>query len=117
MLFSASSCSKEQDETKATIFLEDTSGAPVSGITVYAYTISKWNTFGDNNFFADKTVSSDVSGACEIILDDIIGLFAFDSQETIYFSAHYTLNNVEKRKFISITFSEGQTKSGTIILD
>jgi hypothetical protein len=116
-LLTVSSCSKDKNPTRAIINLTDVSGTPVSGITVYAYDSGTWDAFGDNVFFADKTVSSDASGKCTFELDDIINLFAFDSQETIYFSAHYTLNSLEKEKYISITFNEGEEKTGAITLD
>ena len=117
LLLTVSSCSKEKDPTIANIILTDSAGMHVSGITVFAYDSGTWNAFGDNEFFADKTVSSDAHGQCRFELDDIINLFAFDSQETIYFSAHYSINSVNKQKYISITFKKGQEKTGTIILD
>ena len=116
---SFSSCSKDENgETKATISLKNADGsAAASGITVYAYNSSTWEGFGDNEFFANKKIASDSEGKCEFLLDDITGLFAFDSQETIYFSAHYTLNGTEKTKYTSITFKKYDEKSGTITLD
>ena len=112
-----SSCSKDKDDTKATILLIDANQAPVNGITVYAYTSGTWNSFGDDSFFADKTISSDANGEAIFLLDDIVALFAFDSQETIYFSAHYEINGVEKQESTSLTFKEGDSKTATLILD
>lgn len=111
------SCSKDNDKTLASITLVDQSGNKVSGIPVYAYTSDTWDLFGDDTFFADKSVVSNAEGIAEIELDDIIALFAFDNQETIYFSAHYSLNNVEKQKFVALTFKEFDEKSATITLD
>lgn len=111
------SCSKEEKQTKAIITLNNQNLTPAAGITVYAYTSTIWNLYGDDAFFANKTVVSNSNGNSEFILDEIINLFAFDNQETLYFSAHYSLNGVEKEKFIALTFEKFETQKGTIILD
>lgn len=112
-----SSCSKDEKATKATITLLNTDQSAASGIVVYAYDSGTWDLFGDDEFFADKTASSDANGVCEFDLDNILNLFAFDNQETIYFSAHYSLNGVNTQKFVSITFRKHEQKTATITLD
>lgn len=116
--FFISSCSSDDDvsQTKATITVEDIANQPVPEVIVYAYTNDTWNVIGDNPLFADKTVSSDQNGKAVFILD-MPTLFEVETQETIHFSVHYTLDAMDKTKNTSLTFERGQQKSRTIILD
>lgn len=116
--FFITSCSSDDDvsQTKATITVEDIANQPVPEMIVYAYTNDTWNVIGDDPLFADKTVSSNQNGKAVFILD-MPTLFATETQETIHFSVHYILGDIEKTKNTSLTFERGQQKSTTIILN
>ncbi|ELV7526166.1 hypothetical protein QMU91_002391 [Flavobacterium psychrophilum] len=120
------SCSKDDDEkkvetpiTKATIILKKTNGDFVPGIVVYAYDQSKWQVTGDNPTFADGQASSDANG--NAVFSNIEYTNSFNdlnnNQNTFRFSAHYSLNGVNKTKVTSITFTKGEQKTQNVILD
>ena len=121
------SCSKDEEKqaetpapiTKATIILKKTNGDFASGIAVYAYNQTKWQSFGDNTTFADGQASSDASG--NAIFSNIEYGSSFNTsnnnQNNFRFSAHYSLGGVNKTKVIAITFLKGEQKTQNLILD
>lgn len=115
-----SSCKKDEETiTNAVITVKNGSNSPVSGMTVYAYTQSTWSVSGDNSFFADGQASSDSEG--KAVFSNLEYPAAFmstnNNQNNFRFSAHYSLNGVNKKKSISITFNKGDEKTGAIILN
>jgi len=116
---SASDSAVDNSKTKATIILKNASGAAVSNIVVYAYDETTWEIIGDNPLFADFQAASDSQGISnfENIFSDSAFRPSNNFQNTFRFSAHYTLNGNAKTKNIAITFTKGETKSGTIILN
>lgn len=117
------SCTKEDGDeiitnaTTANITILDVNNEVAAGILVYAYTNDTWTIVGDKPHFAEETEMTDNTGTAFFLLDDIPNIFVFDSQEIIHFSVHYTLNGLEKTNYTSMTFSEGDDKSATIIMD
>ena len=115
------SCSSDDDEgttqTKATITVLDENGDAVNGMSVYAYKEDTWTTIGDNPSFSDKTVSTDSNGKAVFNIDDIHMIFAINDQANVHFSAHYTLDGIDKTKVTSITFSKEDEKTGTLTLN
>ena len=118
------SCSTEDDAneeeiTSIDIFLEDMNGDPVSDIVVYAYNESTWEVIGDETNFANYQAASDENG--KATFKDISGATEFTSinnyQNTFRFSVNYNINGMEKNKVKPITFSLGDNKSETIILN
>ena len=121
------SCSKDDDEkqtvestiTKATLVLKKTNGDFVPGIVVYAYDQDTWQVMGDNTNFADGQASSDANG--NAVFSNIEYPTSFNdvnnNQNTFRFSAHYSLNGVDKTKVTAITFKKGEQKTQTVLLD
>ena len=120
----SSSCKKEDEnedtntgKTTAIITVYDNTNKTVSGQIVYAYDQSTWEAHGDKPLVADKKVTTSSDGKATIELDDINNLFAFDSQEIIHFSVHYTVNGTETTKNTSLTFTKGSTKSASLTMN
>lgn len=120
----ATACSSDDDssnssKTKAIIKLQDSDGEAVSNVMVYAYEETTWEVIGDQTNFADYQAASNNNG--EAIFENIHSETAFSElnnyQNTFRFSAHYTLNETEKTKVVSITFNKGDTKTETLILN
>ena len=121
------SCSKDENNssstqntiTKATIVLKKTNGEVVTGISVYAYEQQTWQIMGDDPAFADGQAASDATGSA--IFSNIEYPTTFTSlnnnQNNFRFSAHYSLNGVNKTKVTATTFNKGQQKIETVILD
>jgi len=116
-------CKKDEDEntstgdTTATITVYDNSNATVSGQVVYTYDQSTWDAHGDEPLVADKKVATNSDGKAKIVLDDITNLFAFESQETLHFSVHYTVNGIETTKNTALTFTKGSSRSASLKMD
>lgn len=116
----ALSCKKSDTttSTKATITVNSAKG-PVSGMTVYAYTEETWSVIGDNPQFAEGQATSNASGIATF--NNLEYPTAFNSinnnQNNFRFSVHYTLNNTDKTKYISITVAKGSSVTGTILLN
>lgn len=117
------SCSKEDDDviittaTTANITVLDEYDEAVAEINVYAYTNDTWTIVGDIPHFAEGMEKTDNNGIAFFLIDDIPNIFVFDSQEIIYFSVHYTIDDLEKTNYTSMTFNEGSVNSATIIMD
>lgn len=116
------SCSKDDDNTttvtNATVILKNASGQPVSGITVYSYSEDSWLVDGDNSFFSNQNVISNAEGKSTFSNLEYTGtFFPNEDQETYRFSAHYTLNGVNKKKAVGLTFNKGEAKTVNITID
>jgi hypothetical protein len=119
------SCSKDDEKkvetpiTKATLVLKATNGSFVSGITVYAYDQSTWETIGDNPTFADGQVASDSNGNAVFSNIEYPNSFTDlnNNQNNFRFSAHYVLNGTSKKKVTTITFNKGEQKTQEVILN
>jgi hypothetical protein len=119
-----SACSSDDSpssssKTKAIITLKNPAGNAVSNVVVYAYDQTTWEVIGDQTQFADFQASSDSQGIATF--ENIFSDTAFNTinnyQNTFRFSVRYSLNGNNKVKFIPITFSKGETKTGTIMLN
>jgi hypothetical protein len=119
------SCSKDDDNeveksiTSASLILKKSNGDLVAGISVYAYDQDIWQLIGDNTNFANGQSASDANGNAAFsnleyptIFNDIN-----NNQHTFRFSAHYSLNGVNKKKVTTITFQKGDQKTQNITLD
>lgn len=116
---SSDDSSSDNSKTKATIALKDVSGNPVSNVVVYAYNETTWGVIGNNTLFADFQAAADGQGIATF--ENIFSDTSFNSinnyQNTFRFSVRYTLNGNNKIKFIAVTFTKGESKTGTIILN
>ena len=116
---SSDDSSSSNSKTKAMITLQKTSGEPISNLTVYAYEQDTWEVIGDKPLFADFQAASDSQGVATF--SNIYKETSFNSinnnTNTFRFSAHYTLNGIDKIKVVAITFQKGDTKSETLILN
>jgi len=115
-------CTKDEDEsekTKATIVLKNANNQPVSGIVVYAYSQDTWQVIGDVPLHAEGQASSDSNGNAVFNNIEYTNVFTDlnNNQNTFRFSAHYSLNGVNKRKVVAITFNKGDNKTETLILN
>ena len=119
------SCSKDEETkvalpiTSATIVLKNLAGAPVSGIVVYAYNQSKFETLGDKKEFADGQAASDANGNAVFANIEYPTVFndLNNNQNVFRFSAHYRLNGFDKQKVTAITFIKGEQKTQTVVLN
>jgi hypothetical protein len=116
------SCSKDKEDentTSATIILKDSNNRAVSGIEVYAYDQSKWTVVGDEPNLATFQSASDDDGIA--IFNNLYNPIYFSEinnyTNTFRFSAHYSLNGVNKTKVKAVSFKMGESKTETIILD
>jgi hypothetical protein len=121
-LFCFSSCTKDKEEetkTSATIILKDKNNRVVSGIEVYAYDQSKWTVVGDEPNLATFQSASNDDGIA--LFDNIYNPVYFSTlnnfTNTFRFSAHYSLNGVNKTKVKAVSFKMGESRTETIILD
>ena len=122
LTISFNSCKKmkEAGDTIANITLYDRNNDLLSGWKVYAFTDEHLRLYGSDRTFADKTVVTDSNGVAKFILNDIQGLFSNGTrQETLHFYVYYTIGtgSTVYTSHVSITFEEGDTKSGTITLN
>ena len=122
LTISFNSCKKmkEAGDTIANITLYDRNNDLLSGWKVYAFTDEHLRLYGSDRTFADKTVVTDSNGVAKFILNDIQGLFSNGTrQETLHFYVYYTIGtgSTVYTCHVSITFEEGDTKSGTITLN
>ena len=122
LTISFTSCKKINGvgDTIANITLYNSNNHLLSGWKVYAFTDEHLRLYGSDRTFADKTVVTDSNGVAKFILDDIQGLFSNGTrQETLHFYVYYTIGtgSTVYTSHVSITFEEGDTKSGTITLN
>ncbi|MCD8401302.1 hypothetical protein G1K66_12375 [Tenacibaculum finnmarkense] len=118
------SCSSNEDDnlqkkTSAKITLQNSNGEIKSGITIYAYDESTWETIGDKSQFADFQVASGNDGVATFtnLTTDLTFNELSNFTQTYRFSVHYNLNGTDKTKVKAITFNLGDDKSDTIILN
>ena len=111
------SCTDNAPKTNSTIQLTDSNNKAVSGVIVYVYTNTHWQVIGDNTLFADGQSASDNNGKTVFSDMEYAAAFITSNQETFTFSAHYSLGGVNKTKTKSITFSKGDSKTDTMILN
>ena len=121
LTLSLNSCIKRDDkgDTIANITLYNNNNNLLSGWKVYAFTDEHLRLYGSDRTFADKTVVTDSNGVAKFILNDIQGLFSNGTrQETLHFYVYYTIgtSSTVYTSHVSITFEEGDMKSGTITL-
>ena len=116
---SSDDSSSTNSTTKAVLILKSTTGTPVSNVVVYAYDEINWELIGDETQFADFQASSDSEG--KATFNNIFTNTTFyeinNFTNTFRFSAHYTLNGVDKTKVVAITFKKGESKAETITLN
>lgn len=121
LFISISSCEKEEEDeiTSLVLTLTDTNNNPVSGVVVYAYDENTWAIIGDDPLFADFQAASNSSGIATF--PDLTSATRFSSlnnnTHTFRFSAHYSVNGVNRYKVTAISFVLGDDKSQTVILD
>ena len=120
------SCSSNDDDspsqdviTSANITLKDSTGETVSGIVVYVYDEDTWQVIGDNPLFANFQAASGDDGIATF--SNLTTNLTFNEisnfSQTFRFSAHYSLDGIDKIKIKAISFDLGDDKSDTIILD
>jgi len=123
-LLSCFSCSKEltdaiekaakDSKSIVNITLKDDYGNIIDkGFTVYMFSSSTWNAFGDTPFHATSTVVANESGVAKFIIDDIF----VETQQTYYFSCHYRLGETPKSSHVGVTLQAGETANKTLILN
>lgn len=109
--------SNEPTITIANITIEDENGATFDGnIEVFIFASEAWENHQNDTDFADQVAIVDNTGSAEIEID-IPGLFSNANQEVLRFMSFYTINGVPNYRWITLTFTEGSTRSGTIVLD
>ena len=123
LVLSLNSCSKDDDAattamTNAKITVTDANGR-VSGMVVYVYDETTWEVIGDDPIFAEGQASTDEQGIATFSNLEYPTTFndINNNQNTMRFSAHYSLNGVEKTKVTAITFTKGESKTGTLLLN
>lgn len=119
VLLSFNSCSKDDsNKTNATIKVTDSKG-PVSGIVVYVYEETQWSVIGDDPQFAQGQASTNSDGVATFsnLEYNLVFNGINNNQNTMRFSAHYTINGVKKTKVTAITFSKGDSKTGSLYLN
>lgn len=124
-ILAISSCKKDEKEdpqpqtvTNAKITLTSANG-PVEGIVVYVYDEDKWEVMGDSPNMASGQAASNSEGVARFSNLEYPTVFNTinNNQNTMRFSAHYSLNDVNKTKVKAITFQKGDSKSATLHLD
>lgn len=113
--FSLLSCKKEKNETKVEITVTDGSGAKKSNFTVYQISDTKYNLYGEDPFFKDAQSVTNSNGVASFIVDDLN--FAVANQTTLYYFCEYTIDGDDKTKNVGITLKEGDSKTGTLVLN
>ena len=122
LLATLSACSgddsTEAAKTSATITVTSAQG-PVANMVVYVYDETQWSVIGDNPNFAQGQASTDEQGNATFSNLEYPAVFhdINNHQNTMRFSAHYALNNVQKTKVVAITFNKGEQKTGMLHLD
>lgn len=121
------SCKSDDDSatetdniTSAELTILYASNEPLpSGALVYAYNENTWEVIGDDTQFADFTVSTNDEGIA--VFSNLTSDLTFNElnnfQQTIRFSVHYFVNDVETTSVKAITFNLGDDKADTIVLD
>jgi len=116
---SSDDSSSTNSTTKAVIILKSTTGTTVSNVVVYAYDETTWEIIGEQTQFADFQASSDSEG--KATFNNIFSDTGFNQinnfTNTFRFSAHYTLNGINKTKVVAITYQKGDSKTETITLN
>ena len=86
---------------------------------MYVYDEDKWEMMGDSPNMATGQAASDENGVARFSNLEYPTVFnqINNNQNTMRFSAHYSLNGVNKTKVKAITFSKGDSKSTTLYLD
>jgi len=121
------SCSKPDDSeeemtveptaTIANITIEDMNGLTFNGnVEVFIFKSDTWENHQNETEFADQVAIINNTGTGEIMID-IPGLFSNNNQEPLRFMSFYTINGSPRYRWILLNFTEGSTKSGTIVLD
>ena len=103
--------------TTVTIKTTNTNNNILSGIKVYAYLENNWLTNGDDITKADRTFTTNNKGLAVFSINYIPNTFVNSTQEKVYFSAHYILNNSDKTKVATLIFNKGNKKNITLVLD
>ena len=116
------SCSSDESEevtTKATIMLlDDSTGNPYEGFTIYAFSENTWSVLGtDKELFADFTVATDQDGVA--VFENLGSLgTTFTSlnayTNTFKFKVNYTRGNESFSKVLTVTFKEGVSQTKTM---
>ncbi len=110
------SCKKSASkETTVTIVVKDNLGKVLPNWTVYQISDTKYNLYGADDFFKDQQSVTATDGVATLKIDKLD--FATGGQRTYYFFANYSISGVNKSKTVGITLSEGDSKSGTLILN
>lgn len=120
MLFSC--IDDETDEilsnlTTAVIKTTNADNNILSGIKVYAYLENNWLTNGDDITKANRIFTTNNEGYATFSINYIPNTFENNTQEKVYFSAHYSLDGTDKTKTGTIIFNKGDRKNITLILD
>lgn len=111
------SCKKadENTQTKVNIVVKDAIGITRSNFTVYQIDDQRWNSFGDDPFFADQQSVTDNNGLATFEINK--AEFTGGGQKTYYFFCTYSIAGVNKKKDVGITLKKGDTQSGTLVLN
>lgn len=102
-----SSCTKETKDTVANITVKDVSGT-LENFSVYMFTATTWNTFGNDKFYAKKTSVSGADGVAKFILNDELDVI--DDQTTFYFAVYYNIANdpTTYTQSVGLTIEKGE---------
>lgn len=110
-----SGCSKiGATETIVEIVVKDASGNKANW-TVYQIEDTKFNMIGADPLFSDQQSVTDDNGLATFIIDNVD--FTGGGQRTYYFFIQYSKGGINKSKNVGITLSEGDKKSGTLVID
>ena len=121
VLVALNACSNDDDaasKTNAKITVTSANG-PVSDMVVYVYDETTWEVIGEDPLFAQGQAATNSEGVATFSNLEYPTAFidVNNNQNTMRFSAHYTINGVDKVKFIPITFTKGDSKTGTLVLN
>lgn len=116
-----SSCSKEKEVEKDTIVnitLKDASG-PLDNFSIYMFSSQNWQSFGNDKFFAERSVVTDENGLASFIINERTELDFSDAQTTLYFSVYYTVNggSTTYTEYVGVTIQEDEEISKEIFIN
>lgn len=109
------SCKKEETKKTTIEIVVRDSGGTKPNFTVYQMSDTKFNLYGADAFFKDQQSVTDNNGLATFLIDELD--FTTGGQRTFYFFCNYTINGTSKSKNIGITLSEGDKKSGSLLLN
>lgn len=116
------SCSSDDEKvakiTSAKIVVKDENG-PVSNLVVYAFDETTWDVIGNDPSFANGQAATDSDGVATFANLEYPTTFNSinNNQNTFHFAVHYSTTQQSITSYIALTFTKGESKTGTINLN